>query len=330
MKNAIKFMLRMVVAAIILFVVVYGIVWVTKPKNKDEDLLKLSVSKDISTNITASGTGFLDKVSSNHAYTGSDKVVYQTAEALQTVDGLLAWYYDHYITLTAYVSNSDSSLSADISNYINKLDENVAQTQKYMKMVDSADVSQIGVKSMNDRLKKVYVALSEQTETLFKVCDALKTYVYKTNYQTEKCAHVDEALLEVVKDYSRQLYFSELKDNFSKTTQTPMLDDQTSATSFYSVGKKFATRYQNSSLDKNDVAETRFVMSYMNIKKDYVNEYFKQVGDSNKIGYINNNNFTAPAPENESEVDKTAREQAGKDQKDYLRYLNDYLTQSQY
>lgn len=329
MKNIVKFMLRMVVAAVILFVVVYGIIWVTKPKDSKEDLLKLSTEKDIPLNIAMSTNNFPDKVSSN-AYTGEDKVNYTMTEYLVSINALLRLYYNHYIELTAYVSNNDNSLSADISNYINTLDGNIAQTEKYMAMVNSADVSQIGVKSMNDRLKKVYTALSTQTETLFKVCDALKTYVYKTNYQTEKCGHVDEALFEVFKDYSRQVYFNELKDNFNKAKSTPMIDDTTSSTSFYSVCKKIARRYENSVLDKNDVVETRFVMSYMDIKKEFVNEYFKQIGDADKLNYINLNDFATPAPENESEVDKTAREQAGKDQRDYLRYLNDYLTQSQY
>ena len=329
MKNIVKFMLRMVVAAVILFAVVYAIVWVTKPKDNTDDLLKLSNNYDISNEIGNSFFGFSSKVSSNSAYVGNDKVLYQTALYLGETNTLLRVYYNHYISLTAYVSNQDNSLAADVSNYIKQLADNISQTKKYMQLVNSADVSKIGESAMNERLKKVYTALSAQTETLLKTCDALKTYVYKTNYQTEKCAHVEEALLEVVKDYTRQVYFEELKNNFNKATPTPLIDD-TSSTSYTSVCRKFGTRYQYLSLDKNDVVETRFVMSYMDIKKEFVNEYFKQTNDTEKTNYINNNSFTAPAPENESEVDKTAREQAGKDQKDYLRYLNEYLSQSEY
>jgi hypothetical protein len=325
MKRTIKFILKLAVATIILLVVVFGICKLTEQNTNNLQIVEMSQKSEISQNLTNSYYGIYGISTNNeNYYRESDLANSDVILGLVKVSNVLETYYDYYITLTVFENNPNAELKNSLISKIQELQQNIKETSRLYTNVKS-QIATDNYEQINIRITRMFDAFCTQTTTLFEVCDLLKDYVYEVNYGTENCSHTYEAVLEIMKDYSKVAFDSDINKNIQGSSLSIL--NESEANSFSSVYTKFIAM---TGVDSNSNEEAFITRNYMSMKAEYKTKYY-QSKSANKDKYIESvENFTEAANGEESETDTKIREQEGVNRQFFMKELNIFLCQDSY
>ncbi len=125
---------------------------------------------------------------------------------------------------------------------------------------------------------------AEQIKCMFELDELLKNYVYEVNYGMTSTGIVREAQLEMMKDYSKAIFYDsiygdELDNDSAKSNLTS--NEETSFTKAYT---KFKNKQE---LNINGDKETNFAWFYMKIDKQKLNSFYI-LNRAEKENYKNN------------------------------------------
>lgn len=321
MKNIFKFILKLAIAAVVVVAVVFGINAITTPNQSATDITNLvAQNKTVQNWQNASLNIYSITTQNNSHYSGTNKASETVIKNIEKVDEILIEYFDYYINLTCFENKTDSSLKSKLTKQINELNAKIADTQKYLNNVNSA--SSTAYQEINTRIVKMFEAHCKQIQSMFDVCNTLQQYVYKVNYNQTSCHNKTEAVLEMMKDYSKVIFEKCINNNIYGTNDLSLLNES-AETSFSSAYTKFV---QMSNSNNNSDIETSFEISYFQINSQFLNQYFG-LNSTNKTNYVGNtDNFVAEAPEGESALDAQIRYQEGRNQQINIQYLNMFLS----
>ena len=257
MKNIIKFILKMVVTVCLVVGVIYVAMWLTRKDKNQTQIIDASYKYNIEQKIPDSFANLSTIVFENNQKTFSgQKPSQNVVDSTIKVNLLLKEYYSHYIPLTSYENQADQNTKQAIIKKLELLNEKIGNTTVALNNVNSwagTDYSQ-----KNIRIVNMFNDLCEQTGVLFDVCDLLKDYVYKVNYQTEICTNKAEATLETAKNYAKIVFDAELNGNIYLTKTTANISDATE------LGfNRVMTKALNMSGEKGTAIEYNFVINFV-------------------------------------------------------------------
>lgn len=300
-KNIIKFVLKMLVAGLILAGIIYAIIKFTSPKTSQNDILNSSNNFNISQKYTQSyGEDFVTYANGS---TNANKI-----RILYTnrINNFLLEHYDYYLGLTLFQNQEQNADKEQIKNLMKSLSEQIDST---IEMARLTKVDGLQNEERQRRLSNYATEYFKQTKIFFELNERLKSYVYKVNYNSNSTGIVYEVQLEMVKDYCKAAFEKEIFNKYNQTSSVDMITSGTES-SFSSVLNKFNERQID---NKNSDIEAKFVERYMDIDKETLKTFYESMEDgirTEKQSYIN------------SITDTTL--------KDNLTYLFDYIKQVKY
>lgn len=276
-KRIIKFILRLAVAAGIVVGAYFGIIAIFGGKYKVNMIANVARETKISTEAKSS-TKTAD-VSQDLQYSTNNYVLKIKISAMDDINDVLVEYFNYYINLSCFENHANEGKRAEIVKKIKEVDQIIDKTSEYMTLVVSANS---GIKEQRVLLTAKQYA--EQIKAMFELDELLKEYVYEVNYNMTSTGIVREAQLEMMKDYSKAIFYDsiygeELEKTSAKSNLT--LNEETSFTKTYT---KFMNKQE---LNINGDKETTFAWFYMNIDKTKLNEFYV-LNDTDKQFYKNN------------------------------------------
>ena len=300
-KNILKFILKMAVAGLILAAVIYGIMKVTSPKTSQNDILNKSNNLDITEKYTQSyGDEFVAYAQLSNA---ANKLRIVNANK---INNFLLEHYDYYLTLTLFKNKSTDADKEQIFNLMKSLSSQIDST------IEMAELTKVNGLNNDERLRRLANYANEyfkQTKIFLELNEKLKDYVYKVNYGTYSTGIVYEVQLEMVRDYCKVAFESDIFGKYGKENSVDIICSN-SESSFSKVIDKFNARQTD---NKNGDKEVKFTERYMDISKQTLKEFYEKTEEgarTEKQNYIN------------SITDITV--------KNNLTFLLDYMTQNQY
>ena len=300
-KNILKFVLKMVVAGLILAAVIYGIIKVTSPKTSQNDLLNKSDNLEITEKYSQSYGSEFESYAQSSTPADRLRIVYANK-----ISNFLLEHYDYYLKLTLFENNSVNADKEQILNLMKSLSSQIDST------IEMAELTKVDGLANDERLRRVTNYANEyfkQIKIFLELNEKLKEYVYKVNYGTNSTGIVYEVQLEMVRDYCKAAFESDIYGKFKRETAVDIIC-LGSESSLSKVLQKFADRQSD---NKNSDKEAKFTELYMDISKETLKEFYEKVEEgtrTEKQNYIN------------SITDTTV--------KNNLRYLFEYMTQNQY
>lgn len=307
-KNIMKFILKMVVAGLILAGIIYAIVKLTSPKTSQNEIINTSNNYNISEKYAQSfGDDFV--IYANDAPSPNRKIRLSNANK---INYFLLEHYDYYLSLTLFENTEQNADKEQIQNLIKSLSE---QTDKTLETARLTKVQNLDNAERQRRLSNYADDYFKQTKIFFELNERLKNYVYKVNYNKTSTGIVYESQLEMVRDYCKAVFDNEIFDKYNDESAVDMITSG-SDSSFSKVVYKF----NNKSVDnKNSDIETKFVERYMTINKQTLKEFYCAMQEGSRTGkqdYIN-----SITGENPTEVTTI---------KESLQALFDYMIQTEY
>lgn len=300
-KNIIKFVLKMVVAGLIIAGIVYAIIKITSPKTSQNDIINTSNNFDIAQKYSQSFGEEYVSYANGTTPANKSRIVFANK-----INNFLLKHYDYYLNLTLFENQEQNADKEQIQKLIKSLSNQIDST------LESATLTKVEGLQNDERQRRLSNYANEyfkQTKIFFELNERLKEYVYKVNYNSNSTGIVYEVQLEMVRDYS-EVAFN--KDIFNKYNTESAVDIITSnsESSFSKVLDKFNARQID---NKNSDKEAKFVERYMDINKQTLKAFFESMEEgarTEKQDYIN------------SITDETV--------KNNLTYLFDYIKQSGY
>ena len=271
LKRIIKFVLRLVVAAGIVVGAYFGITALFGGKNKANTIVNVARETKISTEAKASANNLYNQ--------SSDYNLKIKITVMNDINNVLIEYFDYYVNISCYENHPNEAKRSEVENKIKEAREKIKATREYMALVDSA----------NESIKQQRVLLTakqyaEQIKFMFELDELLKNYVYEVNYGLTSTGIVIEAQLEMMKDYSKAIFYDavygeELEKNSTKSSLTT--NEESSFTKTYT---KFMNKQK---LNINGDRETTFTWFYMKMDKNKLNSFYV-INRTEKEYYKNN------------------------------------------
>ena len=282
MKKFFKSITKLIVVAAIVFVVVYGIVTLTKPKSDPDQIAKTNqdyaISQKFETSYSGNDTifGFSKLIPDNKNLGGMTPADYDSLiPATKKVNNILIAYYDYYVMLTRYESAVDNGAKSSLLSDMQTLKSQVDYTIEKLESVSDYKKANGYQTETIKRFQVWFQAYQTQTETLANIVDELRKYVCKVNYQIDvtKFKYTGEAKLELLKDYAVAVFKTDILGKFNSAQVGETLQD-TSSASFLAVYDKFKEPIENSSKfssifqdDNKNANELNLFLSYGTIDK---------------------------------------------------------------
>ena len=269
-KNIVKFLLRLVVAAAIIVGAVFLVSALTS-KRDSEVILKASIKNEISVKYKSAYEGLLAKTETN-------TVKYIMISSCNKINDVLVEYYDYYLNMTSFEHKQNDSKRDQIVKKIEKLSTKIDDTSQSVKLLNT---SGLGQNEYNLRWINATNNLVDQTKLMFEIDDLLQEYVYETNYQLTSTGIVNEAQLEMMKDYAKVAFDRNIANNVTEQ-ESPTILVANEETSFAKVINKFFNRQKKNT---NGSVETNFASEYMNIDLSLLTPFYA-FNESEKQAYI--------------------------------------------
>ena len=257
-KRIIKFILRLAVAAGIVVGAYFGITAIFGGNHKVNMIANVARETKISTEVKSSANGLFSYATANHLRV--------KISVMDDINDVLVEYFDYYINLSSFENYPNETKRSEISNKIKDVVSKAKSTSDYLSLVESANES-----IKEQRILITAKQYAEQIKSMFELDELLKDYVYQVNYGMENTGIVREAQLEMMKDYSKAIFYDsvygeELEKNSSKSNLT-----NGETTSFTSTYNKFT---EKQTLNVNGDKETNFAWFYMNIDKTRLKQFY--------------------------------------------------------
>ena len=260
-KRIVKFILKLAVAGGILVGAYFGITALFGKNNKVNLIADTARETGVSQKLTSSTSELLSKVSdSNYAL----KV---RISAMDDINSVLVEYFDYYTNISQFENKHNDSKKAEIVKSINDVNKIVDQTIEYMRLVNSATNDEI----KNQRVVITAKHYTEQIKAMIELDELLKSYVYEVNYDLVSTGIVKEAQLEMMKDYSKAVFYDSIYQKIETTDSISILTSN-QETSFTRTYTKFKNKQ---ALNVNGDRETHFAWFYMYMDKAELNEFYK-------------------------------------------------------
>ena len=276
-KRIIKFILRLAVAAGIVVGAYFGMTAIFGGNNKVNIIANVARESKIS--IKAKSSTKTQDASQNLKNNTNDYVLKIKISAMDDINDVLVEYFNYYINLSSFENHPNEIKRSEVADKIREVVQKIDNTSECMTLVFSANSS---IKEQRVLLTAKHYA--EQIKSMLELDELLKDYVYQVNYGMSSTGIVKEAQLEMMKDYSKAIFYDsiygeELEKNSAKSNLT--LNEETSFTKTY-------TKFKNKqSLNINGDKETTFAWFYMNISKNKLNEFYV-LNKTGKETYKNN------------------------------------------
>ena len=288
MKRFFKSIIKLVVLAAIVFVVVYGIVTLTKPKSDPDQIAKANqdyaISQKFETSFSGNDSilGFSNLIPDNKNLNGMTPADYDSLIPMaKKVNNVLTAYYDYYVMLTRYESVTDYDAKSSLLSDMQTLNSQVDYTIEKLESVSDYKKANGYQTETIKRFQVWFQAYQTQTETLANIVDELRKYVCKVNYQIDvtKFKYTGEAKLELLKDYAVAVFKTDILGKFNSAQVGETLQD-TSSASFLAVYDKFKTPIENFAKlsnifqdDNKNANELKLFLYYGTINKTLLANY---------------------------------------------------------
>lgn len=191
------------------------------------------------------------------------------------MNDFLLEYYNHYLTLTQFVNKSNSTKVNQILAQLKTLSEKVALTTENLRITGAPEIA-TNLQERERRFNRTKSLYFEQTNTFFGLTGLLKEYVFETNYESQKTGVTLEVQMEIVRDYAKLTFESEIYKKTEESSEEMCVD-------FSRLLLKFNNRQ---TAGKNGDKETKVVLTYLNITRSILKEFYTHVSD--RLEYINN------------------------------------------
>ena len=186
---------------------------------------------------------------------------------MDDINSVLVEYFDYYTNISQFENKHNDSKKAEIVKSINDVNKIVDQTIEYMRLVNSATNDEI----KNQRVVITAKHYTEQIKAMIELDELLKSYVYEVNYDLVSTGIVKEAQLEMMKDYSKAVFYDSIYQKIETTDSISVLTSN-QETSFTRTYTKFKNKQ---ALNVNGDRETHFAWFYMYMDKAELNEFYK-------------------------------------------------------
>lgn len=309
MKNIIKFVLRLAVAAAIVVGIIFGVSYLIQPKFDAAKITKAESEYNIVEKLEKSYIGFeknsvmnlsLAEIIPDFPSQYSADTKNTTLPASKKVSDILSVYYQYYLSLSGYIRSADNNYQGSVLNQMEKLNNQLDKTIEYLEFANAyARSKTLYLQNYSDdpvffaRADKYVESYQKQTSLLIKLVEDMRKYVCKTNYKSNAAdfRYAGEVKLEVLKDYAKTLFLDELNGKLKEMGVGPMLSDS-SETSFTKTYEKFIAKVVNTTkpnikslfADSNKQAELRMFQTYGELKSTLLyNKNFDKTGTTQEI-----------------------------------------------
>lgn len=281
-KRIIKFLLQMAVAAGLVVGAYFGIKAIIDAKNGNNYIAQASQSQQVEAKVTYARDARVN-------ISGTDKSLYEITTSyvlrykitgLNRMNQVLLDYYNHYISLTGFENASNGGKRNQILSKIDELIKQADKTKYYLDLIKTANSNEL----RENRVKFTTEEYVKQTEILIQLDELLKDYVFEVNYKTDNSGIVFEAQLEMIKDYSKAVFYKEVKNHLNEASSLLV---NTNSSDWAKVVDKFIYRQK---VNINSDTEAHFAWQYMKIDKEKLNEFYV-LNHADKANYYNEFNI---------------------------------------
>lgn len=288
MSRAIKFVLKMIVAAGIVVGIVFLVSYFVTPKSDATKISKTETELNLVQKIQNSYEGF--NKSSSVVVKGIVDLMPEgtppadqypeffktkTLPASKDVSDIFVVYYQYYVSISNYATKEDVALQSKIIEQMQALNTQANKTIEYLDFIDKYKKAKNYTAEdtvFYARLDKWVASYQKQTEILMDLAENLRKYVYQTNYQTDltEFRYTGETKLEIAKDYAKAVFVDALNKKLKTDKTLHLILQDASSTNFLKTYEKFVTKienvrspkFQNLFADSNEADELRLFYVY--------------------------------------------------------------------